>query len=684
MSLRPCFFLLLFFSSSVAVQVRLSAALSPDGLALLAFKFAVAADPGAALAAWDEGDADPCLWPGVSCAAVPSFSYPRVVAVSVPGKGLTGYIPSELGSLSFLRRLNLHSNSLSGFIPPQLSEATSLRALYLYSNNLSGPVPPSLCDLPRLQNLDLSGNALSGAIPARLGNCRQLKKLILSDNRLSGEVPAKIWPQLSGLMQLDLSRNNFSGPIPPDLGSLRSLSDPSGGRFVEPGVHRLPRQSQALRLAPPKPLQGPLRRSPTWHRSSPLSYSDQGEDQARRKRLKPGKIIIIAVADAVGVAVIGAVLVYAYWKLRLTSRGGCSCSRKTKLGREEAGGNEPCCLRCFCFSPPAAAPSEEGPNSDGAAAEEEEGHLVAVDKGFSFELDELLRASAYVLGKSSLGIVYKVVLRSGVPVTVRRLGEGGAQRRKEFAAEAQAIARVRHPNVVRLRAYYWSSDEKLLVSEFISNGSLAAALRGRSGQPAMPWATRMRIARGTAQGLAHIHECSSRKFVHGEIRPSNVLLDGEFNPHISDFGLRRLVHVAGVFDGGGAVLGRGNGYLPPEAQQAPVGKPTQKWDVYSFGLVLLELLTGRTPELSSPCRATTLSSRPPSMDPAELARWVRKSFEEERPLAELMDPALHREQEAKKEILSVFQLAMACTELNPESRPRMKTVSDFLENVGRR
>lgn len=513
MSLRPCVFIL-FFSSFVAVQVYLSAALSPDGLALLAFKFAVAADPAAALAAWDEGDADPCLWPGVSCAAVPGFSYPRVVSVSVPGKGLKGYIPSELGSLSFLRRLNLHSNSLSGFIPPQLSEATSLRALYLYSNNLSGPVPPSLCDLPRLQNLDLSGNALSGGIPARLGNCRQLKKLALSDNRLSGEVPTEIWPQLDSLMLLDLSRNNLSGPIPPDLGSLRSLSGilnlshnafsgeiPSSlGNLPPPATldlrgndlsGKIPRvgvlsnQELTVFLDNPKlcglpllnPCKDPAAAPPTGPRSSPLSHSDEGEGQARRKGLKPGQIIIIAVADAVGVAVIGGVLLYAFWKLRLTSRGGCSCSRKTKLGGEGAGGSEPCCLGCFCFSPP-AAPSEEGPISGGAAAEEEEGQLVAVDKGFSFELDELLRASAYVLGKSSLGIVYKVVLRSGVPVTVRRLGEGGAQRRKEFAAEAQAIARVRHPNIVRLRAYYWSSDEKLLVSEFISNGSLSTALRG--------------------------------------------------------------------------------------------------------------------------------------------------------------------------------------------------------------
>lgn len=103
---------------------------------------------------------------------------------------------------------------------------------------------------------------------------------------------------------------------------------------------------------------------------------------------------------------------------------------------------------------------------------------MAIDKGFTFELDELLRASAYVLGKSGLGIVYKVVLGNGIPVAVRRLGEGGEQRYKEFATEAQAIGRVKHPNIVRLRAYYWAPDEKLLISDFISNGNLGYALRG--------------------------------------------------------------------------------------------------------------------------------------------------------------------------------------------------------------
>lgn len=318
---------------------------------------------------------------------------------------------------------------------------------------------------------------------------------------------------------------------------------------------------------------------------------------------------------------------------------------------------------------------------------------MAIDKGFSFELDELLRASAYVLGKSGLGIVYKVVLGNGVPVAVRRLGEGGDQQRyKEFIAEIQAIGKVKHPNVVKLRAYYWAPDEKLLISDFISNGNLANALRGRTGQPStnLTWATRLKIAKGAARGLAYLHECSPRKFVHGDIKPSNILLDNDFQPFISDFGLNRLISItgnnpsssstSGGFMGGAlpyiksATQEKTNNYRAPEAR-IPGSRPTQKWDVFSFGVVLLELLTGKSPEHSSPTTST-------STEIHDLVRWVRKGFEEENPLSEMVDPMLLQEVHAKKEVLAVFHVALGCTEGDPEVRPRMKTVSENLEKIG--
>ncbi|OAY71764.1 putative inactive leucine-rich repeat receptor-like protein kinase [Ananas comosus] len=712
----------------LAAVVRIAAALSPDGLSLLALKSAVSDDPSSTLSAWSESDADPCRWPGVSCANVSGYDYPRVVGIAVAGKNLSGYIPSELGSLLFLRRLNLHSNRLSGPIPAELANASSLRSLFLYDNSLSGHFPAALCDLPRLQNLDLSRNSLAGPIPRDLRSCRQLQRLLLQQNGFSGEIPAGIWPETVNLVQLDLSSNQLNGSIPRDLGELDSLGGTlnlSHNRFsgkVPEALGNLPSTvTLDLRynnLSGEIPQEGSLaNQGPTAYLGNPLlcgfplqvACAERGAPPAppgtagagakgggaaageEKGRLRTGMIALISAADAAGVAVIGAIVVYVYWRVRDREEGeGCSCTGKGKLGGGGGGGGDGRCA-WWC-----------------AAAEE------AGEEGEEDELDELLRSSAYVLGKGGKGIVYKVVVGSGVPVAVRRLGGGGGGeagkqqqqqqqqqeqvRYKEFAAEAQGIGRVRHPNVVRLRAYYWAQDEKLLITDFISNGNLAAALRGRSGQPSLSWSNRLRIAKGSARGLAHIHECSPRKFVHGDIKPTNILLDADYNPYIGDFGLSRLIALAGVNDdlssssatsafmGGAlpamkpAMLERPNNYRAPEARVLGV-RPTQRWDVYSFGVVLLELLTGRSPEMASPSTSST-SAAPAGDHVPELVRWVRKGFEDAKPLAELVDEALRREVNAKKEVISVFHIALACTEPDPEQRPRMKTVAENLDKVG--
>ncbi|KAK3418903.1 hypothetical protein EUGRSUZ_H04654 [Eucalyptus grandis] len=610
--------------------------LSPDGLSLLSLKSAVDEPPGAAsaFADWNEDDPTPCRWTGVSCANVSANSSddPRVVGLAVSGKGLRGYIPSELGTLLYLRRLNLHGNDLSGPIPDPLFNATSLHSLFLYGNNLSGPLPPSICGLPRLQNLDLSNNSFSGALPDGLRSCKQLQRLILADNRFSGEIPAAIWPALENLVQLDLSSNNFTGPIPAEIGQLKSLSstlnlshnrlsgaipkalgdlpvtvsfDLKGNNLSGeiPQTGSFASQGPTAFLANPLLCGFPLQKACNSPAQSGAPSSGPNNspttDSDSRKGLSPGLIILISVADAAGVALLGLVVVYIYWKKKDTDT--CSCTGKTKLG----GGG----------------------------------------------------------------------------------GGGGCRRYKEFVAEVQAIGRVKHPNVVKLRAYYWAPDEKLLISDFISNGNLASALRGKSGQPSssLSWSTRLRIAKGTARGLAYLHECSPRKFVHGDVKPSNILLDNEFQAYISDFGLNRLISITGNNPSSGGFIGgalpyfksvqpeKANNYRAPEAR-VPGSRPTQKWDIYSFGVVLLELLTGKSPELS-PTTST-------SIEVPDIVRWVRKGFEDEVPLSDMVDPMLLQEVHAKKEVLAAFHVALACTEADPEIRPRMKTVSENLERVG--
>ncbi|KAL6875732.1 hypothetical protein ACP4OV_013245 [Aristida adscensionis] len=730
-----------------------AAALSPDGLALLAFKSAVTDDPSSALSAWSNADADPCGWPGVTCVNTSSGggAGARVVGVAVAAKNLSGSLPPELGSLPFLRRLNLHGNRLSGAVPAALANATSLHSLFLYDNALTGGFPAALCGVPRLQNLDLSGNALAGALPPELRRCTQLQRLLLAGNQLSGEVPAGVWPALVNLQMLDLSSNNLTGAIPPDLGELPALAGTlnlsrnhlSGG--VPPELGRLPAtvtldlrfnnlsgeipQSGSLASQGPTaflnnpalcgfPLQVPCRAAPPSSSMPPPSSaaadSRGGGAQGPRQPIKTSLIVLISVADAAGVALIGVIAVYAYWKVR--DRRAAAAAGGSDDDDDDRKGLFPCpCMRAEACGDESSEYSDDGKRkgAGGGAGGGGEGELVAIDKGFRMELDELLRSSAYVLGKGGKGIVYKVVVGNGTtPVAVRRLGGGAAaaERYREFAAEAAAIGRVRHPNVVRLRAYYWSADEKLVVTDFVNNGNLAMAMRGRSGQPSLSWSVRLRIARGAARGLAHLHECSLRRFVHGELKPSNVLLDADYNALLADFGLARLLAVAGCTDvysvaGSGGLMGAAlpyarpppaaapdhrsaaAGYRAPEARAAGA-RPSQKSDVYSFGVLLLELLTGRPPEhVAAPSSASASfpgTNHPDEQQPQapELVRWVRQGFEDARPLSELADAVVLRDAGARKEVVAAFHIALGCVEADPERRPRMKAVADSLDKIG--
>ncbi|KAF8701534.1 hypothetical protein HU200_033559 [Digitaria exilis] len=680
-----------------------SAALSPDGQALLAFKAAVTDDPTGALASWSDTDADPCRWVGITCANASASGGARVVGVAVAGKNLSGVVPPELGNLALLRRLNLHGNRLTGTVPP---------------NQLSGNIPAGVWpEMSGLQMLDLSSNNLTGDIPVELGKLPALAgTLNLSRNHLSGGVPTELG-RLPATVTLDLRFNNLSGEIP-QSGSLASQGPTA---FLNnPGLCGFPLQVPCRAAAPSSS-------SSSLPPPSSSSAASSGGTGGAKQPIKTSLIVLISVADAAGVALIGIIAVYVYWKVRDRRRAANNTKDKGVDDEEEGRGLFLCCpcMRADASTDSSSDCSDDGDNgggggkcNGGGGAGEAGGELVAIDKGFKMELDELLRSSAYVLGKGGKGIVYKVVVGNGTtPVAVRRLGGGAAapERYREFAAEAGAVGRVRHPNVVRLRAYYWSADEKLVVTDFVNNGNLATALRGRSGQPSLSWSLRLRIAKGAARGLAHLHECSPRRFVHGEVKPSNILLDADYNALVADFGLARLLNIAGCTDvysvaGSGGIMGgalpyarpatladrsSGAAYRAPEARALAVAgcarsssPPSQKADVYSFGVVLLELLTGRAPEHGSPsASSSSASSFLPGLggeqqEAPELVRWVRRGFEDARPLAEMADEAVLRDAGARKEVITAFHVALGCVEADPERRPRMKAVSDSLDKIG--
>lgn len=621
----------------------LVSSLNSDGLSLLALKAAVESDPNRCLESWSESDATPCHWLGIGC------TRKRVTSIFLPNKGLTGYIPSELGLLDSLTRLSLAQNNFSKLIPYHLFNATNLLYIDLSHNSLSGSVPPQIKSLKNLTHLDLSSNSLNGSLPESLVELKSLRgTLNLSFNKFSGEIPAS-YGEFPVMISLDLRHNNLTGKVP----QVGSLVNQGPTAFTgNPNLCGFPLGNLCPEAQNPRAILNPEENPENPKGLTPVFYDGNGDKHKE-------KIGSVAAPLISGVSVvIGAVSVLV-WLVR----------RKWKTGEDKMGKEKK-----------REEVEEEGQN----------GKFMVVDEGFALELEDLLRASAYVVGKSRSGIVYKVVAGRGsgtlgsTVVAVRRLSEDDAPLKfKEFEAEVEAIGRVNHPNIVRLRAYYYANDEKLLVTDFIRNGSLYAALHGgpTDNLPPLSWAARLRVIQGTARGLMYIHESSPRKYVHGNLKSTKILLDKELQPYISGFGLTRLVSGTSKYASSitkklistqtvavGSRISTPNSYLAPEARVYG-SKFAQKCDVYSFGIVLLEVLTGQLPDAG------------PENDEEGLEGLVRKAFREERPLSEIIDSTLLTEVYAKKQVVAAFHIALNCTELDPELRPRMRTVSESLDRI---
>ncbi|GER44429.1 leucine-rich repeat protein kinase family protein [Striga asiatica] len=687
-------FLVVVLSCSFNLVVVSS--LNEEGLALLALKSSIKVDPEGSLNNWNYSDENPCSWNGVTCKAQ------KVVSISIPKKKLSGSLSNGLGSLPELRHVNLRSNKLSGNLPPELFKAQGLQSLVLYENSFTGPLPSEVGNLEYLQTLDLSRNFFDGPFPPSLLQCKRLRNLYFSHNNFTGPLPSGLGKNLTLLEKLDLSYNGFTGVIPDDLGYLSNLQgtlDLSHNAFngsIPASLGNLPEKVYIdltyNNLSGPIPQNGALvNRGPTAfignaglcgpplkklcssnHEANPPSSfpylpsnypTGHGTGANGGRGLSKAALIAIIVGDVIGIFVIGLLFSYCYSSF-------CRKNEGENEYRLEKGGNNKGRKDCLCFR------KEE---SENLSEHVEQTDLVVLDGQVRFDLDELLKASAFVLGKSEIGIVYRVVLEDGVTLAVRRLGEGGSQRFKEFRTEVEAIGKLRHPNVVTLRAYYWSVDEKLLIYDFAPNGNLGTAIHGKPGSAEftpLSWQVRLKIMKGVAKGLLYLHEYSPKKYVHGDLKPSNILLGQTMEPKISDFGLGRLANITGgphsthssrtVPDrpqeaspfGLGPNLGPC--YQAPEALKAV--KPSQKWDVYSYGVILLEMITGRHSEV-------------------DLVRWMQMCIEEKKPVCEVLDPNLAQDADKEEEMIAVLKIAMACTNAGPEKRPSMRNVVDALERL---
>lgn len=574
-----------------------------------------------------------CSWPGVICSSDKS----SVLELHLPGMGLSGQItPGLFTNLTKLNFLSLRFNALSGVIPDDtFSSLLDLRNLYLQNNQFSGPVPSSILSLKNLVRLNLANNNFSGTIPESFDNLSGLGTLYLQGNGFSGKIPDL---NLPSLVQFNVSGNKeLNGVIPSRLSS-----------------------------QPKNAFLG------TLLCGKPLEVCGEGGDGGKRKKLSGGAIAGIVIGCVVGLLLFVCLLFFC-------------CCRKRGV-KESRSGDVGVVNKDVGVDIPEEKGVESSSNGGGGGKDGFLGSAIAaigvgkdkgkaevvVDNGKSlvffgkmsknFNLDDLLKASAEVLGKGTFGTAYKAGLESGITLVVKRLRDVTVPE-KEFREKIEDVGKMNHENLVPLRAYYYSRDEKLLVYDYVSMGSLSALLHGNKGAGRTPlnWETRAGIALGAAQGIAYLH-AQGPSVSHGNIKSSNILLTKSYEARVSDFGLAQLV-------GPSSTPNRVAGYRAPEVTDPR--KVSQKADVYSFGVLLLELLTGKAPTHSVM-----------NEEGVDLPRWVQSVVREEW-TAEVFDLELLRYQNVEEDMVQLLQLAVDCTAQYPDRRPSMAEVTSRVEELCR-
>ncbi|XP_057779317.1 leucine-rich repeat receptor-like protein kinase PXC1 [Salvia miltiorrhiza] len=589
---------------------------------------------GALLSNWTStSSACSAKWLGINC------TNNRVTAVSLPSLNLRGPIDA-LSSLDQLRLLDLRGNRLNGTLAA-LAQCTNLKLIYLSGNDFSGEIPPELSSLHRLRRLDLSNNNLRGPIPAQFANLSRLLTLHLQNNELSGTIP-KFLDSFPHIKEVNLSNNELYGAVPKSIISRYGEGSFSGNEglcgsspFPKCSYTGGDQQSSTNQTVPSNPSSLP---------SSSTATIEEPTSSKHHKKLSNGAIVAIVVANSVLVLVMASFAV-AYW---------CGGKQSRETTSTSEGGK-----RSSYSSEKRVYANNGGGDSDGTNATDKS-KLVFFERKKQFELEDLLRASAEMLGKGSLGTVYKAVLDDGCTVAVKRLKDANPCARKEFEQYMDVIGKLRHANVVRFRAYYYAREEKLLVYDYMPNGCLHSLLHANRGAGRVPldWTTRIGLILGAARGLERIHqEYAASRIPHGNVRSCNVLLDKNGNACISDFGLSLLLNPAHA-------IARLGGYKAPE--QNEVKRLSQKADVYSFGVVVLEVLTGREPS--------------PEAVGMDLPAWVQSVVRDEW-TAEVFDQELLRYKNIEEEMVSTLHVGMACVVPLPEKRPTMAQVVKMIEDI---
>ncbi|KAG6529760.1 protein STRUBBELIG-RECEPTOR FAMILY 8-like isoform X1 [Zingiber officinale] len=660
------------------------------------------------LSGWTESGGDPCggSWKGVSC------SGSAVTAIKLSGLGLNGSLGYLLSDLLSLKTLDLSDNNIQKTIPYQLPP--NLTYLNLAGNDLHGNLPYSISsmislnylnlshnvlseigdlfrDLQNLSVLDLSFNNFSGDVPNSFGFMSNLSCLYLQNNRLTGSV--NILANLD-LTTLNIANNQFNGWIPQGFNSIPNLE--TGGNSFSNNL-----------APPPPPYMPPPPRRP--HRvcddtQEPryMPSSNSPDHASNKQSLTTGQVIGIAISSTVGVLCIllaGTLYLFNIWKSKHDGIiSGSDSGRLADVGTNKVTEKE---MQEQMLKSPSTASLNFPDKIIIHKLDEKSGtanRTKVSTAATSYSVASLQVATNSfnqdcLVGEGSLGRVYRAEFPNGKVLAIKKIDSAALSIQEEdnFLEAVSNISRLRHPNIVAFSGYCAEYGQRLLVYEYIGNGTLHDVVHFVDDcSRKLSWNARMKVSLGTARALEYLHEVCLPSVVHRNLKSANVLLDEEFNPYLSDCGLAALtrkterqasktvtdnvslvirLHKSLTQQVSTEVVGS-FGYSAPEF--AMTGMYTVKSDVYSFGVVMLELLTGRKPLDSSRVRSEQ-----------SLVRWAIPQLHDIDALSRMVDPALNGIYPAKS--LSRFADIIAlCVQTEPEFRPPMSEVVQQLVQLVQR
>ncbi|KAF8711555.1 hypothetical protein HU200_029000 [Digitaria exilis] len=547
---------------------------------------------------------------------------------SVAGNMITGSLPPELSNLVNLGELQLHNNNMTGSIPPELSNLSNLYELSLSQNQFSGHIPPEFGRMSKLQHLDIYMNNLSGSIPNELGSCTELIFLRLDGNSLSGYLPATLGNLWKLQIVLDVSNNKLIGGLPAELGNLQLLellnlshnefngSIPSSFSGMvslstfDVSYNDLEGPLPTGRLFSNAPIAWFLHNSGLCGNVTGLPACSSSPTIGHQR----GRILSLVLAITIPLCIVTILATFGFIMIVHKSN---RYQKTAIIDRRDV------------FSVW---------NFDGKLAFED---IIRATENFS---------DSYIIGSGGFGTVYKVQLQGGRLVAVKKLHETEDISGESFMIEVEVLAKIRHRSIVKLYGFCFHQMYKFLVYDYIDRGNLHSTLENEELAKELNWQRRAAAARDVAQALYYLHHECKPPIIHRDITSKNILLDRHFKAYVSDFGVAKVIkpdssnwtELAGTY-----------GYIAPELSYTSA--VTTKCDVYSFGVVLMEIVMGRYPlDLQS---LTSLQGHHHNI--------AIEILDQRPPLPTTVE---------EEEILLLVEVATACVQPSPQSRPEMQDV----------